>query len=157
MMCVVQEAELERSRLQLQDVQQQRDTLLQQVRLTTRPLPLFKDPDYSAVTHHVHGQRHVLLLCSQSDGHRRSLGRLNRKLRQLSRSMCESDQLTVEQLKSTTEQLRALNHMVELLHTDSEQVHTHTHTLKNMKFVFLVPSSCENRTVDSGGRSTRIL
>lgn len=63
----------------------------------------------------------VLQLRSQSDGHQRSLGRLNRKLQQLSRFMCDSDQLTSEQLKSTVEQLRALNHTVELLHT---QVHT---------------------------------
>ncbi|XP_028433479.1 centriolin isoform X1 [Perca flavescens] len=76
------EGELKQSALQLQDVQQERDALLQQLR-------------------------------SQSDGHQRSLGRLNRKLRQLSRSMCDSDQLTVEQLKSASEQLRALNHMVE--------------------------------------------
>ncbi|XP_026198209.1 centriolin isoform X2 [Anabas testudineus] len=80
------ETQLEQSRLQLQDVQQERDKLLQQLR-------------------------------SQSDGHQRSLGRLNRKLQQLSRFMCDSDQLTSEQLKSTVEQLRALNHTVELLHT----------------------------------------
>ncbi|XP_068559089.1 centriolin isoform X2 [Cebidichthys violaceus] len=76
------EAELQQSGLKLQDVQQERDMLLQQLR-------------------------------SQSDGHQRSLGRLNRKLRQLSRSMCDSDQLTAEQLTSTSEQLRALNTMVE--------------------------------------------
>lgn len=36
MMCVMQEAELEQLHLQLQDVQQERDALLQQVSFTTR-------------------------------------------------------------------------------------------------------------------------
>ncbi|XP_026177590.1 centriolin isoform X2 [Mastacembelus armatus] len=84
------ESQLEQSRLQLQDVQRQRDTLLEQVR-------------------------------SQSDGHQRSLGRLNRKLRQLSRFMSDSDQLTAEQLKSAIDQLRALNHTVELLHAQKTE------------------------------------
>ncbi|XP_008301350.1 centriolin-like [Stegastes partitus] len=51
----------------------------------------------------------------QSDGHRRSLDRLDRKLRQLGRSMSAADQLTAEQLEVSIEQLRALNLTVELL------------------------------------------
>ncbi|XP_029283793.1 LOW QUALITY PROTEIN: centriolin [Cottoperca gobio] len=97
------EVELEQSGVQLQDVQQERDSLLHQLR-------------------------------SQSDGHQRSLGRLNRKLRQLSRSMCDSDQLTAEQL-------RALAHMVQdtvdkidgRFHEHTALQCEHTHTLEGLR------------------------